>query len=358
MNEMKVAYITGYDSSSRAHWSGSGYYIRKSLEDAGLDLVPKSFECSRLEEKFLDFRNRLFHRLDKQGYMSYHDPMRVRLISRKVDRWLKQQKDIDLVFSPGTLQIAYCKTPLPMASWSDATFHSLCSTYPAYADLSGRGQRHGDAIEAAYLKRCAIAFYASDWAAGDAIHHYGAEPEQVQVVPLGANFEQVPSFEALETRFEYRYHEREFLFVGVDWKRKGGDFVFKTLQHLRQADYDVHLRVIGVQPPPEVAAVPWVHCEGFVNKDSEEGRAFLSECFATAFALFVPSEAECYGLVYAEASAHACPSVARRVGGVPTVVNDDGNGLLINPGETPQACAARLIELLDDSQRYYLMCRN
>jgi glycosyltransferase involved in cell wall biosynthesis len=70
-----------------------------------------------------------------------------------------------------------------------------------------------------------------------------------------------------------------------------------------------------------------------------------------AFDLFVqPSLWEGFGLTLLEAMAARRPIVASRVGGVPEVVRDDREGLLVPAGD-PDACAGAMITLLNDPER-------
>jgi glycosyltransferase involved in cell wall biosynthesis len=70
-----------------------------------------------------------------------------------------------------------------------------------------------------------------------------------------------------------------------------------------------------------------------------------------AFDLFVqPSLWEGFGLTLLEAMAARRPIVASRVGGVPEVVRDDREGLLVPPGD-PDACARAMIAILNDPEK-------
>jgi glycosyltransferase involved in cell wall biosynthesis len=356
---MRLAYITDYDSLSRRNWSGTGYYIRRALEESGCEIA--AFECSNsaVEEAMLKLRTRLFHRLDRRLYMSFHDPWRAWFRSRRTRRWLNRQSGIDWVFSPGTLQTAFLSTRLPMASWSDATFHSLSSTYPDYKELSNRGRRHGNRVEQAFLARCTRVFFASDWAADDALDYYHASLEKVCVVPFGANFDEVPSLEELMAKQRNRFKEREFLFVGVDWARKGGDFVLEVLERLVDlSDKPLRLSIVGAEPPAAVLNKNWVTYHGFISKDNDDGRRKMAELFSRAFALFVPSLAECYGLVYCEAFGFACPAFARNVGGVSTIIENGRTGLLFHAEDSAVSCADKIQKLLNDERAYSSMCRH
>jgi glycosyltransferase involved in cell wall biosynthesis len=58
---------------------------------------------------------------------------------------------------------------------------------------------------------------------------------------------------------------------------------------------------------------------------------------------------EAFGWVIAEAMAAARPVVATRVGGIPELVSDGGNGFLVAP-RAPAEIAQRVIQLLEDSE--------
>lgn len=353
---MRIAYITDYDSSSRRHWSGSGFAIRETLKRNGCDIIPYTCRNTSFEESILKLRVRAFHRMDRQLYMSYHDPLRSRLRSRRIASWLRRQRAIDWVFSPGTLQTAFLKTRVPMASWSDATFHSLSETYPDYQPLSARGRRHGDLIEKAFMHRSRSIIFASDWAYQDALCYYGSDPESTHVVPFGANVESPDLKAPGKDQIRARMQKPRFLFVGVDWQRKGGDFTVSVVDALRRQGCPAQLLIVGTEPPSEVKALPWVESIGFIDKESVEGRARLDALFAEAFALLVPSVAECYGLVYCEACAFACPPMARDVGGISTIITHGVNGLLFEETAQVEDCAKRISRLLEEEAEYLSMC--
>ena len=69
--------------------------------------------------------------------------------------------------------------------------------------------------------------------------------------------------------------------------------------------------------------------------------------FDAADVVVLSSTWEGFGLVLAEAGLHGRPVVATEVGGIPEVVKDGVNGLLVPPRD-PDALAAALDRLLDD----------
>ena len=68
---------------------------------------------------------------------------------------------------------------------------------------------------------------------------------------------------------------------------------------------------------------------------------------AAADVVCIPSKSEAFPVVLLEAMAVGRPIVATRVGGIPEAINDNENGLLVEP-ENPQALALSVQSLLGD----------
>ena len=76
--------------------------------------------------------------------------------------------------------------------------------------------------------------------------------------------------------------------------------------------------------------------------------------------LVLPSKdrSEGFGLTLLEANATGKPVIGSHVGGIPSVIRDGYNGLLVPPND-PRALASKLSELLDrDRSRLVEMGRN
>jgi len=69
--------------------------------------------------------------------------------------------------------------------------------------------------------------------------------------------------------------------------------------------------------------------------------------YSAATLCVVPSYYESFGLVAMEALACGTPVIASEVGGLPTVVRDRENGLLV-PRHQPEVFAQRIAQALDD----------
>jgi glycosyltransferase involved in cell wall biosynthesis len=78
-------------------------------------------------------------------------------------------------------------------------------------------------------------------------------------------------------------------------------------------------------------------------------RAAVAERYRQADIFTLPSSAEAFGNVFAEALASGLPIVGSSAGGIPDLVDHGTNGLLVAPGDT-QALAAAIRYLGDDAE--------
>lgn len=86
------------------------------------------------------------------------------------------------------------------------------------------------------------------------------------------------------------------------------------------------------------------------NVAHDEVSCFFEDC--TLFVL--PSRAEPFGLVLLEAAYHKKAVVCTAVGGVPEIMTNNQNGLLVQPDDPP-AIATKIIELVRDPKRAHAL---
>jgi len=350
---MKIAYITPAHQSDKHAWSGLSHYMRHSLECAGLEvetLGDLSFPWPVWPERVL---YALTARAGWKRRLWQFDPRVLRHDARELERQLDRSK-ADIIFGSGTLQIAELRTSRPVVFWTDATFARLLDYYFPSESIALLSLRQGCEAEQRALQKASLGLYASSWAAESARDDYGGKPDRLQVVPFGANLHAEPTEEEVsQSIVERPAAPCRFLFLGVEWARKGGDFALELVRLLEAQGLRCELTLAGCQPPPGTVLPPNVKSLGFIDKNVPEGRETLRELFAGSHFLLVPSRAECFGLVFAEASAFGVPSVTTTTGGIPTVVRDGVNGLTapLGPDLVPQL-AARVMEVMADRDKY------
>jgi glycosyltransferase involved in cell wall biosynthesis len=283
------------------------------------------------------------------------DPTRTPAMARHFARTIEQHlgaRPTDVLFSPSSIPLAKVRSEVPMVFYTDATFSGLIDTYSDGRPFPKGYLEQGHALEREALQRTTLAIYSSEWAARSAVEEYGADPDRVRVVPFGANMDRETRPADVAADIAARGNDRlELLFLGVAWERKGGPKALEVARILHERGVPVRLRIIGCVPP--VRELPaYVEVTPFVAKSTPEGRALLTHAMRTAHFLLLPTLAECFGIVFAEASAFGVPSITHAVGGVPTAVRHERNGLLFGLDEPAAAMADRILAQFGDERGY------
>lgn len=348
---MRIAYVTTYDAGDISQRSGTGYFIAKSLRDQGVDIAfigPLRQHWPWLQSK----KSRLHARFDAGRYDSDRDPLVAWHYARQVARELRRL-EVELVFSPSTIPIAYLTCRQPIVFYADATFDGMLDYYPSFTHLCRETRWAGHRLEQAALRRCALAVYVSEWAAETAGAHYRVDARRVRVLPRGANIEYEPTRSDIAAAIASRGTNRcELLFLGRDWERKGGQLALAVTEELNRRGLPTRLTVIGCSPRVPSHLRCQVRVLGFLSKsDAEQQRLFVTVMRASTL-LILPTRAECFGIAPLEASAHGVPSLATRTGGVPSSVLDGLNGKLFAPFASKDKYCDFVIGLLSDAQRY------
>lgn len=329
---MNIAYITKYESVDIKNWSGTEYFMAKSLLEQNNSL----YYISNLEER-LNLFTRFKYQYNKcvgRKYFLNRSPYVTKEYSKQVLE--KLTEDTDIIFSPGTIPIAHLKTSIPKVFYTDATFASMIDYYDWFKNLSKSTIKEGMKLDQRALDTCDLAIFSSDWAAQSAITDYKCNPEKVKVVPLGANIECELPQEEVKNRINNRSTDTcKLLFVGVEWERKGGDLVLDTTIELNRRGIPTELHIVGLPNLPiDNNKYPFIFNHGFISKKTEEGLKKMELLFSESHFLFVPSQAEAYGLVFCEAAAYGLPSIATQTGGISTIIKDNINGITYPLSET------------------------
>jgi glycosyltransferase involved in cell wall biosynthesis len=350
---MKIAYVTLYDATDIRNWSGLDLHIWKSLEAAGaeIELIGNLHHGRSVRRKLRRFWG---ERFERRSFLIPWDVDTARDYAADAANRLSSI-EADVVLSPSPIPLAFLKSAQPRILWTDATFAGLASFYPEFTaeNVCGATTRSGHAIDRHVLKNCELAIYSSEWAAETAREAEPRYASKVRVIPFGANVEVHHSRSDVAALARARGEAPvRLLFIGVDWKRKGGDHAVAVAAELNRRGVRTELIVVGAQPEIDLASHPFVKPLGFVSKADQLGREKVNQLLSTSHFLILPSRAECCAVVLAEACAYGLPIVATRVGGMGTVVEDEVNGRLFNSTDSPEAWAAWIEWNLRASGRY------
>jgi glycosyltransferase involved in cell wall biosynthesis len=204
--------------------------------------------------------------------------------------------------------------------------------YPEWAPLRGSERDEWVRWERSVYQNAAFLFPRSQFLRRALIEDYGCDPERVIAVGGGVSL-------SLPSIAEKRYDGQIALFVGTDFKRKGGEVLLDAWQMLRPRFPEAQLWIVGPQKPTR--ALPGVKWFGKITD-----RKALSDLYLQASMFVMPSLFEPWGFVFYEAMGHGLACIGADSCAMPEMIGQGENGLLVPPGE-PEPLADALARLFD-----------
>ncbi len=172
----------------------------------------------------------------------------------------------------------------------------------------------------------------------------GADPVRVSVIPNGVDLSRITPQRPAE-----RVAHRIVCVARLSWEKGLGELL-EALAIVRRDVPDAHLVLVG-EGKERIALEAKARALGVAPAVDFRGALPNAEALAvlrTADVFACPSRAEGLGIVFIEAQACGVPPVGTRVGGIPDVIQDGKNGLLV-PLEDAEALAAALMRVMKES---------
>lgn len=303
---------------------------------------------SATEEQFFERTARLHERLFDRTFNRHQNFSKAWLASRRMKKKIAAVKP-DLLFAVGTInELAFLQTVIPIVYINDILYDQHINYYPAYMGLGAYSKKMLRYLERKALRRCAAVILPSEWSIKRAQQFYGLTEEKLHLLRFGPNID-VPSQLPDRTRCHSR---TTFLFLGVEWERKGGNIALQTVKILKERGFAVKLKVVGCVPPVASALMDVIP---FLSKNNPQDYQTLRRILSEANFLLLPTRAECYGIVFCEASAYGLPSITTATGGVTSIIKDGINGYALPTEATLEAYANAIEPLLRDPERLRLL---
>jgi hypothetical protein len=325
-----VAVAAVGDPESPATWSGTSAGILAGLRELGiatraLDLkLPRGLEQALLVGAAASTRNR---------YDAESAALTSRVRSMRARRLLADEA-VDGVIQIGT---TFALPPATRyVTLEDMTVRQGASSHPVFSRMSEPARASWERRRARLYERARMCAVSSHWAGESLRRDYGLAPARVAVVGLGANHR--------ASGAERDWSTPRYLFVGIDWQRKGGPQVLRAFSAVREVHPDALLDVVGGHPP---LREPGVNGHGVLAQTLARDRRRALELFARATCFVMPSAVEPFGIVYIEAASSGLPSIATSVGGPRDLVGEDG-GVVVEPGDE-RALVQAMLKLADPS---------
>ncbi|AKG34315.1 glycosyltransferase family 4 protein [Paenibacillus durus] len=177
--------------------------------------------------------------------------------------------------------------------------------------------------------------------------HYTENPSRIQIIPNGFD----------EKRFKPVAHENDvpqLVTVTRLVPAKGIDVLFNACAELKKRGHEYVLHIIG-DGPSRSDLENLARSLGIYNETIFYGYTLHPEEFMPFFDIFVlPSRAEAFGSVFAEAALSCLALVGTEVGGIPEQIEDGINGLLVKPDDVIALADALEKVITDPAYRYEL----
>lgn len=207
----------------------------------------------------------------------------------------------------------------PLVLDLDCTLEQLEQMAPQYfarPPRQGIRKRLGRLTERALWSR--VTFFApwSRWAR-DALLRSGIHERRISVLPPGVDLKRWRPSE----RPRRGNRPTRLLFVGGDWKRKGGDMLLEVFRSAFADRCELDVVTRG-----DVASTRGVSVHRF-----ETNSPGLIELYRNADLFVLPTTAECFGIAAVEAMASGLPVIMGDVGGARDIVDEGSTGWLIPP---------------------------
>jgi glycosyltransferase involved in cell wall biosynthesis len=355
---LKIAFLSEWDPFDPNQRSGVPFFIANSLEKNGVEVIHIPIRAGKRKiwhkvggRLLMFFFNTLLRQ--KRGfYIQNRSREYAHSYSRQAEKHI-QKTNPDAIFSTGTIPIAYLNTDKPIILWLDATFANLYGYYSKVNHYHPVSLKQAHRTEKAALNKAKLLILCSAWAAEAAVKTYGCNPEKIKIIPRGANLLVTPTKKEVQINItEKDFSHCRLLFIGSDWERKGGAIILEVGKLLNQKRVKLELHLVGAQPPEDVALPEWVHIHGRLRKGVAEEQEKMERLFLQSHFLFVPTRAEAFGIVYAEASAYGLPSIGTDTGGVGAVIMNEQNGQRFSFDSSTETYADYILGLFKDREAY------
>jgi len=341
---MRLAVLAAADPLNVRTWSGTPYYMTKALQRRFTDLFP----IRNPRPAWFRYLRRATRKATGERIELAWIPSLARWHAGQLVSLLKAER-VNAVLSIGNAPLsAFIARSLPTIHVSDATAPLMRGYYQEFSRLPKSLADQAFQLDRASVRYSRACLYSTEWAANSALRDYGAESSRIHVIPWGCN---IDLEEATDRNRSAAGTVCNLIFIGVDWRRKGGDIAVQTTNQLVAAGHSVKLHIIGATPDLKTTSNSIV-VHGFINKGTPDGRVIFHNIMKEAAFLFMPTRQDCSPMVFAEANAYGLPVITTNTGGVSGVITDDVNGQMLPLDATPDNYATLIWSIWSDPERY------
>lgn len=265
--------------------------------------------------------------------------------------------EFDAIFSTNTLLAAKVITNKPVFAFTDISYINALDYHAFASNLFPTSKKEALAVDRFCFESYTKVFLASEWAKNETVAAYKLNPDKVVAIGRGANLNSDYSYDQLKKTIEDRISvsRKNFLFIGLNWKRKGGDIAFEIVKKFFESGLEVTLQVVGCVPPSNVRKCSFVHYYKYLSRDDENDLKIFRSLFKNAWVFIMPTKSEAMGISFNEASSFGLPSVSYNTGGVGAAIENNVTGLMFNQEDSVDFMVSKIQTLMSDMDKYESM---
>ena len=266
--------------------------------------------------------------------------------SKLASKYLARMKDkADVAVQIGAIFDSNVGTPsMPTVIYIDYNVQLAAKRPEAgRAPLSPAHLKEWVKFETLAYQRAAHIFTRASYVRDSIVADYGISSDKVTAVGGGINFERMP--EAAEHR---KGEAPVVLFIGRDFRRKGGDLMLEAFARAHRTHPSARLLFLTRDSIPDSFSL-----DGVEIISAQWDRENVLECFRRANIFVISSRLETWGDVLLEAMAYGLACIGMDTPPMNEILENNRTGLLIQP-ESVDALHEALVSLYDDAD---LRCR-
>jgi glycosyltransferase involved in cell wall biosynthesis len=176
--------------------------------------------------------------------------------------------------------------------------------------------------------------------------YYKIDPGKIVVIPNGVTLER---FSSRNKSFRLAGFP-SILYLGGLLERKGVDVLIRALVGLKSEHPKVKLHIVGAGRA--LSYLTALSVQKGIERDvvfwGQADYSSIPKFYKGADVCVFPSRLEAFGITILEAMASGKPVVASNVGGIPEIISDGENGILVEPND-PEALSKAIVMVYQDN---------
>ena len=234
----------------------------------------------------------------------------------------------------------------------DATILQIIDQYKVLNQISNSYKREIINREKLNYLRANKIICRSNWAIKSLIEDYQIEESKISFVPGGANLDinQIDRSKLLTFPAKPSRNNPIIVgFIGLDWERKGGNFLIKLADTFRENNIPFEIRVVG----PKKNTLPSHKClkyVGFIDKFLNLD-LFIKELKSWHFGTLF-SKAEAFGISNRECLMLGVPVICHDIGGISSTLPESNFGKMFDANPSPMIVYNWLMDIFNPYEKY------